>query len=244
MHIVRRASKRRRTHRAGRQVWRTFRVRPDLDGSSDGFGALRVLDESTLAPGLATTCRRVRDVEVLTYVHEGALSYEDTLGRCGVIGAGEFERMTVGPTLGNCEANASRTDRARVFQIGLRRVRTELVEPSRVQRRFSAAQRRSELCVIASPDGRRGSLRIAPEALVCSAILYDGQHLVHELPAGRAAWVHVVLGEVALGGATLSVGDSAAITGERSVSLTARAPSEILLLELEEPPTSRPAVES
>jgi hypothetical protein len=141
--------------------------------------------------------------------------------------------MTAGRGIRHSETNASRTDSAHVFQIWLRPSEAGL-PPSHEQKRFSAAERRGVLCVVASPDGRRGSLRIHQDALMCSALLDPGQHVVHELSYGRSAWLHVVRGEVTLGDTVLAAGDGAGVSAERAVSLTAREESEILLFDLGE----------
>jgi hypothetical protein len=139
--------------------------------------------------------------------------------------------MTAGNGLRHSETNASRTDWAHVFQIGLRPWEAG-IDSSHEQKRFSAAQRRGGLCVVASPDARKGSLRIHQDALMYSALLDPGQHVVHELSQGRRAWLHLVHGEVILGDVVLTAGDGAGFTGERAVSLTAREDAEILLVDL------------
>jgi hypothetical protein len=164
-------------------------------------------------------------------VREGALAYEDSMGRSGVIHAGEFQRMTPGRGIHHSQTNASRTDDAHVFQIGLRPWEADL-DSGQEQKRFSAAQRRGGLCVVASPDARKGSLRIHQDALMYSAMLDPGQHLVHELSQGRRAWLHLVQGEVSIGDLVLTAGDGVGISAERAVSLTAREEAEILLVDL------------
>ena len=114
--------------------------------------------------------------------------------------------------------------------------------PGHEQKRFSAADRRGALCVVASPDARRGSLRVHQDALLYSAMLSPGKHVVHELGQGRCAWLHLVEGEVTLGDVVLSTGDGAGVTAERAVSLTARVETEILLVDLgDDRPGSRPS---
>ena len=164
-------------------------------------------------------------------MREGALAYDDSSGRSGVIQAGEFQRTTAGRGSHHSETNASRTDWAQVFQICLRPAQAGLV-PGLEQKRFSAAERRGGLCLVASSDARRGSLRIHQDALLYSAMLGPGKHVVHELREGRSAWLHLVEGEVTLGDVVLSSGDGAGLTAERAVSLTAREETEILLVDL------------
>jgi redox-sensitive bicupin YhaK (pirin superfamily) len=139
--------------------------------------------------------------------------------------------MTVRRDTRHSETNASRTDWAQIFQIWLHSTEPGL-ESSREQRRFSVADRKRELCVVASLGTHRGALRVHQDATVHSTILSPGQHLVHEIAAGRSVWLHVVHGELALLSDVLTTGDGAGIYSERTVSLTARADSEILLLNL------------
>jgi len=233
---VRRAAARHHDPRLRRKVWRTFDPFDPLDRTdrlADGFGTLENLDENRLPPQ-ADVPRHARDeAEIVTYVREGTVTYEDAMGQAGVIHAGEFQRMMA--TLGarHREANASRVHWAHVFQIRLRRSATQL-DAGREQKRFSAAERRGGLCVVASPDARRGSLRLGQDAQVYAALLEPGQHVVHELAPGRAVWLHVVQGEVTLDDLVLTTGDGAGITTERAVSLTTREDSEILLFDVVE----------
>ena len=153
------------------------------------------------------------------------------MGRAGVIRAGEFQCMTVGRGDRHAEKNASRSAEAHIFRIWLRPAQDEL-EAGHEEKRFSAAQRRGGLCVVASSDARRGSLRIHQDALVFSALLDPGQHVVHELSQGRSAWLQMVQGEVTLGDQVLTTGDCAGVTAARAVSFTAREQTEVLMLDV------------
>jgi len=243
MVTVRRASERQHRQTSKQEAWFTFDLQETGDAvdaaepHSDDFGALEQLNELRIAPGTGAPRNGRRDVEVVTYVHQGVLAYEDSMGHSGVLQAGEFHRVTSGRSLRHSKLNASRTDWAHFYQLWLRPSETEL-ESDHIQKRFSAAERRGGLCVVASPDARRGSLRIHDDALICSALLDPGQHVVRELSQGRGAWLHVVQGEVTLGDAILTSGDGAGITDERAVSLTAREKSEILLVEVASPTAS------
>jgi len=165
-------------------------------------------------------------------VFEGALACKGSTGGFGVTYAGEFQRR--GAARGHRETNASRSAWARIFQISLRSWAGGL-QPGRETKRFSIAQRRGGLCVIASHDGRCGSLRIQSDAQVHSALLDSGRHLAYELAPESRAWLHIVAGEVQMGGDLLTVGDGAGITAEHAVSLIAEDDSEILLVGLAEP---------
>jgi len=238
MTTLRRAKDRHHDRRRKRDAWLTFNPEDRADPLADGFGTLEYLNEDRLPPGASVPRGPPHDAEIVTYVREGALAYEDSMGRSGVTQAGEFQRMTAGRGVRHSETNASRTDWAHVFRIWLRPSKAGR-EPGYEQKRFSAAQRRDGLCVVASLDARRGSLRVHQDALVYSALLHQGQHVIHELPPGRSAWLHVVQGEVTLGDIVLTTGDGAGVAAERAVSLTAREETEILLIDVGEP-VSRP----
>jgi quercetin 2,3-dioxygenase len=216
------------------ETWLTFDPLNRSGTLSDGLGNIENVKESRLAPGAGVPRASGHDAEILTYVCEGALAYENSLGSSGVVQAGEFQHVTTGRGLHHSKTNASRTDWAHFFQIWLRPSEADL-DPGHEQKRFTTAQRRGELCVVASFDARRGSLRIHQDALIYSALLDPGQHVVHELAQGRSVWIHLVQGEVALGDIVLTTGDGAGITAERAVSLTASEESEILLVDLGEP---------
>ena len=164
MITLRRAKEREHDGRRRQEVWLTFPL--DLANPlNGGFGTLQSLNEDRLAPGASVPRHSHHDAEIVTYAREGALAYEDSMGCSGVIQAGEFQRMTAGRGIRHNETNASRIDRAHIYQIGLRSWQAGL-EPGYEQKRFSAAERRAGLCVVASPDARNGSLRIHQDALI------------------------------------------------------------------------------
>ena len=231
MITLRRAKERQHERHRKQETWLTFSPQDLANPVADGFGTLEILTEDRLLPGAGVPRHSHHNAEIVTYVREGALAYEDSMGRSGVVHAGEFQRMTPGRGIHHSETKASRTDDAHVFQIGLRPWEAGL-DSANEQKRFSAAERRAGLCVVASPDARRGSLRIHQDALMYSAMLDPGQHVVHELSQGRRAWLHLVQGEVTIGDLVLTTGDGAGITAERAVSFTAREETEILLLDL------------
>ena len=236
MITLRRANERHHSRSRKRDLWFTF-YPPDrmMDPLADGFGALATLTEDRLPPGASVPHHHpAPDAEIITYVREGVLSQKDSMSCCsGVIRAGELQHMSAGSGSRHSERNASRTDWAHIFRISFQPTEAGL-ECSHQQKRFTTAERRGVLCVLASPDGRKGSLRIRQDALIYSAMLDPGQHLIHELSPGRRAWLHVVHGEVTLGDGVLAAGDGVGFTAERAVSFTARTEGEILLFDLGE----------
>ena len=231
MITLRRAADRHHEKSRKLETWLTFDAKDGADLQPDGLGNIEILNESRLAPGAQVPRASGHDAEILTYVCEGALAYENSLGSSGIVQAGEFQRVTAGRGLHRHRTNASRSDSVHFFQIWLHPSEVDL-DPGHEQKRFTTAQRRGGLCVVASSDARRGSLRIHQDALIYSALLDPGQHVVHELPQGRSAWLHVVQGEVTLGDTVLTTGDGAGVTAERALSMTASEESEILLVDV------------
>jgi len=197
-----------------------------------GFGILENVTEDQLAARANLTQHGPPSAEVLTYVQQGALAYQDSLGRSGIIQAGQFQHTIVGNGVRQTQANASKTSFARVFRLSLRLSKPDPA-PHLEQRRFSTADRRGAFCIVASSDGRSGSLRTRQDVLVYSAMFASGQHMVHALSPARGAWLHIVGGSVVLGEVVLTVGDGAGVTGEHVLSLTAQEDSEILVVELD-----------
>jgi redox-sensitive bicupin YhaK (pirin superfamily) len=229
--VLRRGDEREHMRRRRREEWRTFSPQGRTPAASDGFASLSVFEEGRLPPRTSRRTPTRDEAEIITYVREGTLVYEDSRGASGLIHAGEFQRMTAGKGVRYGESNASPVEWAHVFQLWLRPAAPGL-EAGHEQKRFSSAMRGGALCVVASPDGRRGSLRLHQDALLYSAVLEPGTHVVHELAAGRCAWLHVVKGALRCGTSTLGTGDGAGIRDERAVSLTAIEGTEVLLLDL------------
>jgi quercetin 2,3-dioxygenase len=230
-----RSEQRRHVRRGRQEAWLTSFLENPGDPPGGAFGPLELLTEDRLPPGARIPRDIDRDGEIVTYVFEGTLTHNDPAGGSRIVRAGEFERVSAAGRIRNRDRNRSRNDWAHVFQIRLRphsNGKPGGLKSSREQKRFSAAERRGILCVVASQDGRNGSLCIHQDALIHSALLSLGQHIVHELSHQRSAWLHVVRGEVALGDIVLSQGDGAGIGAAPAVSLTARAESELLLLDL------------
>jgi quercetin 2,3-dioxygenase len=232
--VLRKDKERHHVRRRKQEVWRTFDPQDRTDPLADGFGDLSALDEIRLSPKAGAAPSPDQDAEIVTYVLGGALAQGDSTGRSGVIHVDEFQRMTTG-RLRHSERNASQTEWAHVFRLSLHPSEAEL-GCAHAQSLFSVAERRGVLRVVASKDGRRGSLRLHQDALVFSAVLEVGHHLVHALPQGRIAWLHVVRGEVSFDGLVLALGDGVGVKGEPAISFTAREETEILLVDLREPP--------
>jgi len=226
-----RNSQRHHVQQDRQEIWRSFYVQNRQDSLVDGFGFLSSFDELRLQPGDSSEPFYEDETEIVTYVYTGALSQEDTMGNSGVIHTGEFQRMSTGRSIRHKETSVSQTDGVHLFRMSLRPVQAGL-DHGHEQKRFTEAQRSNRLCVVVSPDGRRGSLQIHQDVLVCSAILDPGHHLIHELAPDRTAWLHTVCGEATINDIVLTQGDSVGITNERSASFTVQENTEILLIDL------------
>ncbi len=231
MITLRRAGERLHDQRRKQETWHTFCPGERTNLLAVGFGAVENLSENRLPPGGVSATHPPQETEIVTYIYKGALAQEDSTGSSGVVHAGEFQCMTTGRAIRHKETNASRTDWAHIFRISLRPSEVGL-ECVHEQKRFAAARRHNVLCVVASPGGNNGSLRLLQDATICSTILDPGRHVVHELMPGRCAWLHVICGEATLQDLVLTQGDGVGVTMERSVSLTAQEETEILLVDL------------
>ena len=230
MMTILRATERKYKQVREQQVWFTFHPQDRPESPGQRFAALETLKESRLLPQKRSR-NPPRGIELLTYVREGSLAYEDSTGQTGIIRAGEFQRVTAGMSIRYSQISSSCGSGVHVFQIRLCPTAGHQ-EPSHERKRFSTAHRRGALCVVASQDARQGSLRLHHDATVYSAILECGQHIVHALRCGRAGWLHVVEGEVNIQGTVLATGDGAGVSAELSISFAALKPSEVLLVDL------------
>jgi redox-sensitive bicupin YhaK (pirin superfamily) len=239
MITLRRAAERQHVRHTHSEEWSSFQADRSGDGFAHGFGALERFDEHRLEPRGSVLVRPERGFEVISYVLEGVIACRDTARRTAILRAGDFQRVSGGDQVGLRQSNASHSHSAQVLQLWLRRGSARHAA-SPEQRRFSAAERRGGLRLIASEDARDGALRLAQDVLIYSAILDPGQHLVHELASRRSAWLHVIRGELTSEDTELSTGDAASFAMERAVSMTARAPSEVLLVDLAHLASARP----
>ena len=227
MTILRRANE--RFHELSREAetWNTFH---QAERMPEGFGTLASLSEERIGPGCALELGE-EEREVLVYLRDGILAHAEETGRAGIIESGDFLRAATGPGRRHYEINPSQERWAHLFRISLRPLQGE--EPrAHEQKRFCTGDRRGRECVVASRDGRSGSLRIRQDALLFSTILETGQHLVHALAPGRCVWLHIVDGEVTLNDTALRTGDGVGIITARAVSVTARASTELLILDM------------
>ena len=209
----------------------TFSFGEHIDPRFMGYRALRVINEDRVAPGQGFGTHPHRDMEIISYVLDGALRHEDSLGTGSIINVGDVQRMSAGTGVLHSERNASDSEPAHFLQIWLLPERTR-IPPSYEQRTFPLSNRQGRLTLIASRDSRDGSIQVHQDVDLYSAILGHGESVRHALAAGRHAWVQVARGDVRLNGTTLSAGDGAAVTAEPELSLAAATDAEVLLFDL------------
>jgi redox-sensitive bicupin YhaK (pirin superfamily) len=209
----------------------TFSFGDYHDPAQMGFRSLRVLNEDRVRPGAGFPTHSHRDMEIVTWVLDGALEHRDSLGNGSVIRPGEAQRLSAGTGITHSEFNSSTSEPLHFLQIWIVPIARGL-PPGYEQKSFSEAERRGRLRLAASADGREGSVTIRQDADLFATLLAPGETVTHAFRSGRHAWVHVARGEVGLGEHALESGDGAALSGEPGLEISARGDSEVLLFDL------------
>src|SRR3989344_2850874 len=210
--------------------WHTFSFADYYDPQHMGFSVLRVINEDFVAPGQGFPTHPHRDMEIVTWILEGALAHKDSLGTGSVIRPGDAQRMSAGTGIRHSEFNPSPTESVHLLQIWIF-PNQQGVTPSYEQTRFEDVELANRLRLVASPDGHDGSVTIHQNARVYAARLRDGE-VTHTLGSGRRAWVQVARGALTLNGQKLAAGDGAAVEKESVLRFTSNGGSELLLFDL------------
>ncbi|MET0682635.1 MAG: pirin family protein [Casimicrobiaceae bacterium] len=210
----------------------TFSFGDYHDPAHMGFGPLRVINEDRVQPGQGFGTHGHRDMEILSYVLEGALEHKDSIGTGSVIRPGDVQIMSAGTGIRHSEFNPSSTEPVHFLQIWVIPDR-EGIAPRYAQKTFPDAQKRGRLLLVASKDGRDGSVVIHQDVEIFASVLTAGERVDHQVRPGRRAWLQVVRGTVILNGRELRVGEGAAIEKEPALVITGKAEhSELLLFDL------------
>jgi quercetin 2,3-dioxygenase len=212
-------------------TYHTFSFADYYDPSHMGFRALRVINEDRVQPGQGFGTHGHRDMEIVTYVLEGALEHRDSMGNGSVLRPGELQRMSAGTGIRHSEFNPSSTELVHFYQIWLLPKQNGL-SPSYEQRQFSDEEKQDKFRLVASPTGRDGSLTIQQDASILLATLEPAQQIQQSLMPGRHGWLQVLRGSVNLVGEALTAGDGAAISEESEFLLTASSPADLMLFDL------------
>lgn len=228
---VRKADERGRTDWGWLDSRHTFSFGEYHDPHHQGFRSLRVINDDRVAAGAGFGTHGHRDMEILSYVLEGAIEHKDSMGTGSVIRPGEIQMMRAGTGVMHSEYNPSKTEGLHFLQIWIVPDRRGLA-PAYGQKPVDREAARRGFALLASPDGREGGLQIAQDATVWLALVEKGERRELPLRSGRSAWVHVARGTVDVNGHALTEGDGAAVTGTDAVALAGTGSAEVLVFDL------------
>ena len=228
---IRKSSERGRADHGWLDSHFTFSFADYFDPEHVQFRTLRVMNDDRVAGGGGFPKHPHRDMEIVTYVLEGALEHKDSMGNGSVIKPGDVQYMSAGTGVAHSEFNASKTEPVHLYQIWMLPEKQGL-QPAYDQKNFSEAEKRGKLRLVASPDGRNGSVKIRQNNELYATVLGAGETVKHELQKDRYAFIQVARGSVKLNGTKLDAGDGAAISAEKTVELTGVENTEVLLFDL------------
>jgi quercetin 2,3-dioxygenase len=231
MMTIRKASERGHADHGWLDSHHTFSFASYYDEEHMGFRGLRVINDDRVAPGQGFGSHPHRDMEIISYVLEGALAHKDSMGTGAVIRPGDVQRMSAGTGVLHSEYNASQDEAVHFLQIWLIPAK-QSVKPSYEQKTFTDAEKRGALKLVASPDGKDGSVTINSDARVYAGIFGGGQKAELGLGQGRGAWVHVARGKVRVNGRELGEGDGVAVEGEGVVRFEGVDEGEVIAFDL------------
>jgi len=231
MLVIRRADERGRTHLGWLDSRHTFSFGDYYDPRAMGFSVLRVINDDRVSPGAGFPRHPHRDMEIVSYVLDGAIEHQDSLGTGSVIKPGEVQRMTAGTGVLHSEYNPSKQDPLHFLQIWILPERGGL-KPSYEQKAFAPEALKDQLHLVASPDGRDGSITVHQDVRLFAGRLGAGATVKQVLDPKRPGWLQVARGAVTANGQRLGEGDGAAIDGEAALELRAEGDAEVLLFDL------------
>ena len=209
----------------------TFSFGQYYDPKHMGFGVLRVINDDRVAGGGGFPTHPHQDMEIISYVLDGAWQHRDSIGTGSVIRPGDVQRMTAGTGIRHSEFNASASDPVHFLQIWVL-PKSRGLDPGYEQKTFSAEEKSGRLRLVAAQDGRDGAVTIHQDLELYASLFNDGDSASHVLKPKRQAWVQVARGSVNLNGHILDEGDGAGLTQAGPITLTATGPSEFLLFDM------------
>ncbi len=228
---IRKANERGHFDHGWLDTWHTFSFADYYDPQFMGFRTLRVINEDRVKPGRGFGTHSHRDMEIVTYVLEGALEHRDSMGTGSVIRPGEVQRMSAGTGVLHSEMNPSRDEPVHLLQIWILPERRG-IHPEYEQKTFPPEERANRLRLVASSDGGEGSLTVHQDVRLYASTLADSASVVHRFEPERYGWLQVARGEVDVDGHRLHSGDGAAIENADALRIESRGGSEILLFDL------------
>lgn len=231
MLTVRRAAERGHANHGWLDSFHTFSFANYYDPAHMGFGALCVINDDRIAAGRGFGTHGHRDMEIITYVLDGAIAHKDSMGSGSTILPGNVQRMSAGRGVMHSEFNPSPDTQTHMLQIWIE-PNVAGIAPEYEEREFSDAQKRGRLQALVSADGVDGSMKIHQDARLYAGLFDGAESATLELGAGRRAWVHVARGGIVVNGVELAAGDAAAITGADRVELSGGKNAEVLVFDL------------
>jgi redox-sensitive bicupin YhaK (pirin superfamily) len=227
---IRKSEDRGRVDHGWLRSYHTFSFADYYDTENMGFGHLRVINEDRIQPGTGFGTHGHRDMEIISYVLEGALAHKDNMGNGSTIVPGDVQRMSAGKGVLHSEFNQAQ-DVTHFLQIWIEPSVTG-ISPSYEQKHFDAASKRGRLRLVASPDGREGSVTIHQNAFLYAALLDGAHRATHKLQPGRRAYLHVARGKLTANGQPLEAGDALKATNTPEITLEKGEGAEVLLFDL------------
>lgn len=231
MITLRKANDRGHVNHGWLDSYHTFSFASYIDRNHMGFRSLRVMNEDRVAAGKGFGTHGHADMEIVSYVLEGALEHKDSMGNGEVLHPGEFQRMSAGTGITHSEFNPSASQAAHFYQIWLL-PKSKGIEPSYEQKKFDDSELQDSFRLVASPEGLDGSLTIHQDAKIYLSRLAQGKTLQSPIPEGRFAWLQVLRGSVSLNGVSMEVGDGAAVHSETQLTIVGDSASELMLFDL------------
>ena len=232
MLTIRRSGERGHFNHGWLNTYHTFSFDQYYDPRYMGFRSLRVINEDFVAPGRGFPTHGHRDMEIITYILEGALKHEDSMGNGSVIRPGDVQRMTAGTGVRHSEKNASDGVRVHLLQIWIL-PNAENLTPGYEQKAFSEEERRGQMRLIASGDARDDSVHLNQDVSLFASILDEGQEVEREMDSKRYGWIQVARGSITVNGEKAEQGDGVVVVGESNLKIKALEGTEILLFDLQ-----------
>ncbi|MDJ0554529.1 MAG: pirin family protein [Microcoleaceae cyanobacterium MO_207.B10] len=212
-------------------TYHTFSFANYFDPQYMGFRSLRVINEDTVSPGKGFGTHGHRDMEIITYVLEGALEHKDSFGNGAVLHPGEVQHMSAGTGIMHSEYNHSKSDPVHFLQIWLL-PDTKGIKPTYDQEAFDIAKNSGQLKLVAAKDGRNGAIKVNQDVDLFAGILKKGDSISYSLASNRHGWIQVARGEINLNELSVEVGDGVALSDINEITIEARSDAEILLFDL------------
>jgi len=228
---IRRAGERGHAEHGWLDSWHSFSFADYYDPAHMGFGPLRVINEDRIQPGTGFGTHGHRDMEIISYVLEGALAHKDSMGTGSTIVPGDVQRMSAGRGVLHSEFNHAKDAATHFLQIWIE-PSVRGIAPSYEQKHFDATSKRGRLRLVASPDGADSSVTIHQDTRVYATLLEGAERATHALATGRRAYVHVVRGGLTVNGTPLEAGDAAKLAGVAEIVLEKGQGAEALLFDL------------